>query len=570
MATVKAIKYGMKGDDVKNLQTTLNNLGYNLDVDGSFGPQTLSAVKQYQQKNGLTVDGMVGPQTQQYLFGGNTSKPAGSTNMVQNAGDTVTKTNLPQSAGDTVEKTKLNETSGTSATTGPIADPGASATEGSTKTESTQATNIVAPEYEAYTYDNYAKSDTVLAAESALAAIQAAQPGAYESKWQGQINEMIDRILNREKFTYDVNSDALYQQYAEQYQRLGKLAMQDTMGQAAAMTGGYGSSYAQSVGQQAYQGYLAQLNEMVPELYGMALDQYNREGQEMYNQYGLLSDQEQQDYGRYRDSYADWLAERDYATGRYDTEYDRDYGQYWDKVNMGYQVHSDTENRKWQEYVTALSHDEWQQGFDETVKQNAIGNEQWEKSFGETVKQNEIGNQQWEKGFEADEEQRKIGNQQWETSRQDGLNSETKSYAREDVMTVLSAGGDVTDEELAAAGMSRKVADAVKVISSATNSSSSVAEEAALKHVGTMSSKDIIDTLEFYAADGNNTAIEALLDDAFMTERIDEATYLDWKKKYLRTNSHTTTDTTVETPPRGSTGSGRGFSGLAGVNNVIK
>lgn len=551
----KAIKYGMKGDDVKNLQTTLNNLGYNLDVDGSFGSQTLSAVKQYQQKNGLDVDGMVGPQTQAKLFGGGSNKTSAITGPIAadpgssdpgSSAPTITAPGDPEASKPAV----VPENPGDSPQ---IAAPGASATEGSTKTESTQATNIVAPEYEAYTYDNYAKSDTVLAAESTLAAIQAAQPGAYESKWQGQINEMIDRILNREKFTYDVNSDALYQQYAEQYQRLGKLAMQDTMGQAAAMTGGYGSSYGQSVGQQAYQGYLAQLNEMVPELYGMALDQYNREGQEMYNQYGLLSDQEQQDYGRYRDSYADWLAERDYATGRYDTEYDRDYGQYWDKVNMGYQVHSDTENRKWQEYVTALSHDEWQQGFDETVKQN------------------EIGNQQWEKGFEADEEQRKIGNQQWETSRQDGLNSEAKAYAREDVMTVLSAGGDVTDEELAAAGMSRKVADAVKVISSATNSSSSVAEEAALKHVGTMSSKDIIDTLEFYAADGNNTAIEALLDDAFMTERIDEATYLDWKKKYLRTNSRTTTDTTVGTLG-GPTGSGGHSSGghSSGGQAVIK
>ena len=72
MATVKAIKYGMKGDDVANLQTTLKNLGYNLDVDGSFGPQTLAAVKSYQQANGLDVDGMVGPQTTAALYGTST------------------------------------------------------------------------------------------------------------------------------------------------------------------------------------------------------------------------------------------------------------------------------------------------------------------------------------------------------------------------------------------------------------------------------------------------------------------------------------------------------------------
>ena len=79
MATVKAIKYGMKGDEVSNLQTSLKNAGYNVDVDGSFGPQTLAAVKQYQQANGLDVDGMVGPQTQASLFGGTSSTPAVST-----------------------------------------------------------------------------------------------------------------------------------------------------------------------------------------------------------------------------------------------------------------------------------------------------------------------------------------------------------------------------------------------------------------------------------------------------------------------------------------------------------
>lgn len=50
--------------------------------------------------------------------------------------------------------------------------------------------------------------------------------------------------------------------------------MQDTMGQAAALTGGYGNSYAQGVGQQAYQGYLQQLNDNVPQLQAQALQTY--------------------------------------------------------------------------------------------------------------------------------------------------------------------------------------------------------------------------------------------------------------------------------------------------------
>lgn len=58
------LAYGMKGSEVKTLQTNLNTLGYNLSVDGSFGPATKNAVLDYQRKKGLEVDGCVGPATQ--------------------------------------------------------------------------------------------------------------------------------------------------------------------------------------------------------------------------------------------------------------------------------------------------------------------------------------------------------------------------------------------------------------------------------------------------------------------------------------------------------------------------
>ena len=209
-----------------------------------------------------------------------------------------------------------------------------------------------------FTYADYVESDTVKQANNALQAHMAAKPGEFSSEWTGQKNDLITRILNREDFSYDVNSDALYQQYKEQYSALGKLAMQDTMGQAAAMTGGYGNSYASSAGNQAYQQYLSQLNEVVPELYGMALDRYNAEGQEMYNQYGLLADQEDRDYGRYRDSVSDWMTERDYLQGVYSDERNFDYGVYSDNKNLAYN-----------EYRNAILDKQWQMDFDEGVRQ---------------------------------------------------------------------------------------------------------------------------------------------------------------------------------------------------------
>lgn len=73
-----------------------------------------------------------------------------------------------------------------------------------------------------------------------------------------------DKLLNREDFSFDLNNNALYNQYKDFYTKQGNLAMMDTIGQASAMTGGYGNSYAAAAGQQAYQQNLDKLGEMVP------------------------------------------------------------------------------------------------------------------------------------------------------------------------------------------------------------------------------------------------------------------------------------------------------------------
>ena len=127
----------------------------------------------------------------------------------------------------------------------------------------------------------------------------------YQSTWQDQLKDTANKIINREKFSYDLNGDALYKQYKDRYIQQGKQAMMDTMGQAQAMTGGYGNSYAQTVGQQTYQGYLQGLNDQVPQLYQIALDKYTREGADMRDNMNMMMQQDNIDYGRYRDQLAD-------------------------------------------------------------------------------------------------------------------------------------------------------------------------------------------------------------------------------------------------------------------------
>lgn len=169
---------------------------------------------------------------------------------------------------------------------------------------------------------------------------------------QGAYKSLMDSILNREKFSYDMNADALYQQYKNQYTALGKLAMQDTIGQASALTGGYGNSYATSAGSQAYQNYLNQLNERVPELMQLALSTYNAEGDRLYNNMSLMQSDRNTEYGEWADKYNRLLGDRTYYGDNYNTVRSQDYAawadnrsydqnQYWQEYNAGYQKDRD-------------------------------------------------------------------------------------------------------------------------------------------------------------------------------------------------------------------------------------
>lgn len=133
-----------------------------------------------------------------------------------------------------------------------------------------------------------------------------AEKPEYAGTYEGRLNELFDQISNRDKFSYDVSKDPLYGAYKDEYIQQGKLAMKDTMGQAAALTGGYGNTYGQQVGQQAYDAYLQKLSAAIPELYGMAYKMYQDEGDQLKDLYGMVGAQRDAEYGRYRDDLSDW------------------------------------------------------------------------------------------------------------------------------------------------------------------------------------------------------------------------------------------------------------------------
>lgn len=157
-----------------------------------------------------------------------------------------------------------------------------------------------------------------------------------------QATAIYDKIMNRGEFSYDVNKDKLYQQYRDLYAQMGRSAMEDTMGRAAALTGGYGSTYSQNAGQQAYNAYLQKLNEVVPELYNAAYNRYNQEGQNLMNLYTM-------------------------ARNNADSAYERDYNQWYNRLQLERSDEDTTYNRQQTEENRRLTQEET----DYERKQNA-------------------------------------------------------------------------------------------------------------------------------------------------------------------------------------------------------
>lgn len=179
----------------------------------------------------------------------------------------------------------------------------------------------------------YMPSGSVQAALAYLEQVKASKPDAYQSRWDDELTSLYDQIRNRKKFSYDMGPDPLYLQYREQYQRLGRLAMQDTMGQAAALTGGYGSTYGEQVGQQAYNAYLQNLNDIVPQLQQQAYQRYQDEGTDLYSQYSLVKGRDDTDYGRYRDTVSDYYSDLSDARSAYNSERSLDQSQWETMLN---------------------------------------------------------------------------------------------------------------------------------------------------------------------------------------------------------------------------------------------
>ena len=225
----------------------------------------------------------------------------------------------------------------------------------------------------------------------------------YLSKYQSRIDALANAILNREAFSYDKETDPLYQQYKTSYTRGGQRAMQDTLAQVSARTGGLASSYATSASQQTYNNYMAQLADKVPELhqlaYSMYMDDLNQDRADLNMLQGL----------------------EEYAYGMWQDDRNFDYGMYRDTV----------------------ADQQWQTQFDYNAQQDALAQQNWQTQFDYNAAQDALAQQNWQTQWDYN-----VGRDQISDSRY------AQSEARELALEILANGGTPTSDLLAAAGIS--------------------------------------------------------------------------------------------------------------------
>lgn len=171
----------------------------------------------------------------------------------------------------------------------------------------------------------------------------------YESSYSAKIDALLYQILNREDFSYDPNSDPLYQQYMSTYTREGDRAMRDTLASAASGAGGM-NSYALAAAQQANNYYMAQMGDRMPELYQMAYEMYMADRDADIENLGILQGLDESDYGRYRDDVGDWKDQLNFDYGNY-----RDLvGDYWE--DKTFDNNEEWKNKEWEQMLNEYNH----------------------------------------------------------------------------------------------------------------------------------------------------------------------------------------------------------------------
>jgi hypothetical protein len=123
----------------------------------------------------------------------------------------------------------------------------------------------------------------------------------YNSEYMDTLNELAKQLISMNYDDWTKGSQ--YQALADRYGNTGRMSMQDVLGQVASRTGGLASSYATTAAQQQYNQYMAQLEEVARQM-------YSQDRSDLLDNANLYRNLANDEYDRYRDSLADYNAQK--------------------------------------------------------------------------------------------------------------------------------------------------------------------------------------------------------------------------------------------------------------------
>lgn len=167
------------------------------------------------------------------------------------------------------------------------------------------------------------RSDDLLDQIGSFGSFSYDEAPTYENAFAQQQKDLLDRILNREGFSWSKETDPQWSSYKKSYLREGDRATANALAQASAASGGRPSSHAVNAATQAGDYYATKLNDVIPTLYQQAYERYLDEYNMKLKDLNAVNQQEQLDYAKYLDRLGQFNTDRGFAYQNYADDYDR-------------------------------------------------------------------------------------------------------------------------------------------------------------------------------------------------------------------------------------------------------
>lgn len=167
------------------------------------------------------------------------------------------------------------------------------------------------------------RSDDLLDQIGSFGSFSYDEAPAYENAFAQQQKDLLDRILNREDFSWSKETDPQWSSYKKSYLREGDRATANALAKASAASGGRPSSHAVNAATQAGDYYATKLNDVIPTLYQQAYERYLDEYNMKLKDLNTVNQQEQLDYAKYLDRLGQFNTDRGFAYQNYADDYDR-------------------------------------------------------------------------------------------------------------------------------------------------------------------------------------------------------------------------------------------------------